>query len=99
MAARLAAGGAREFRPVVPTVVYFAGALGDEHPRLRGNFHSDGETTLIERTPAMGDRSPKSVQKQASQKQSRNNDANSKKQQLITSQQATKAKLAAGKKK
>ena len=47
----------------------------------------------------MGDRSPKSVQKQASQKQSRNNDANSKKQQLITSQQATKAKLAAGKKK
>jgi hypothetical protein len=43
----------------------------------------------------MGDRSPKSVQKQASQKQSRTNDANSKKQQLITSQQATKAKLAA----
>lgn len=47
----------------------------------------------------MGDRSPKSVQKQASQKQSKTNDANSKKQQLITSQQATKAKLAANKKK
>ena len=47
----------------------------------------------------MGDRSPKSVQKQASQKQSRANDTNSKKQQLITSQQATKAKAAAGKKK
>ncbi len=47
----------------------------------------------------MGDRSPKSVQKQASQKQSRANDSNSKKQQLITSQQATKAKAAAGKKK
>lgn len=47
----------------------------------------------------MGDRSPKSVQKQASQKQSRANDANSKKQQLITAQQATKAKLAANKKK
>ena len=47
----------------------------------------------------MGDRSPKSVQKQASQKQTKSNDANSKKQQLITSQQATKAKLAAGKKK
>jgi hypothetical protein len=46
----------------------------------------------------MGDRSPKSVQKQASQKQTKSNDANSKKQQLITSQQATKAKLAAGKK-
>jgi hypothetical protein len=47
----------------------------------------------------MGDRSPKSVQKQASQKQSRTSDANSKKQQLINAQQATKAKLAAGKKK
>lgn len=42
----------------------------------------------------MGDRSPKSVQKQASQKQSKNNDADRKKQALITSQQATKAKLA-----
>ncbi len=47
----------------------------------------------------MGDRSPKSVQKQASQKQSKNNDANAQKQQLINSQQATKAKLAANKKK
>lgn len=47
----------------------------------------------------MGDRSPKSVQKQASQKQSRTNDANNKKQQLITSQQATKARMAANKKK
>jgi len=47
----------------------------------------------------MGDRSPKSVQKQASQKQSKTSDASNKKQQLITSQQATKAKLAAGKKK
>ncbi len=47
----------------------------------------------------MGDRSPKSVQKQASQKQSRANDSNSKKQALITSQQATKAKAAANKKK
>ena len=47
----------------------------------------------------MGDRSPKSVQKTASQKQSKNNDANNKKQALITSQQATKAKAAAGKRK
>ncbi len=46
----------------------------------------------------MGDRSPKSVQKQASQKQSKNNEANSRKQQLINTQQATKAKLAANKK-
>ena len=47
----------------------------------------------------MGDRSPKSVQKQASQKQTKSNEANSKKQQLIASQQATKAKLAANQKK
>src|ERR1035437_231779 len=70
-------------------------ALRDKQGHRRGNEHSDGQTTLIERKPTMGDRSPKSVQKQASQKQSRTNDANSKKQQLITSQQATKAKLAA----
>jgi hypothetical protein len=54
---------------------------------------------LSERNSNMGDRSPKSVQKQASQKQSKNNDSNKKKQALITSQQATKAKAAANKKK
>jgi len=53
---------------------------------------------LNERNPTMGDRSPKSVQKQASQKQSKTNDSNQKKQALITSQQA-KAKAAASKKK
>jgi hypothetical protein len=47
----------------------------------------------------MGDRSPKSVQKQAAQKQAKTNVFNQKKQALITSQQATKAKLAAAKKK
>jgi hypothetical protein len=47
----------------------------------------------------MGDRSPKSVQKQASQKQSKTNDSNQKKQALVTAQQATKAKAAAGKRK
>jgi hypothetical protein len=47
----------------------------------------------------MGDRSPKSVQKQNSQKQSKNDSANKNKQALITSQQATKAKAAAAKKK
>lgn len=47
----------------------------------------------------MGDRSPKSVQKSASQKQSKNSVASNKKQALITSQQATKAKAAANKKK
>lgn len=47
----------------------------------------------------MGDRSPKSVQKQASQKQTKANSSNQQKQALIASQQATKAKLAANKKK
>jgi hypothetical protein len=47
----------------------------------------------------MGDRSPKSVQKQASQKQTKSNAVNQSKQALITSQQATKAKAAALKKK
>jgi hypothetical protein len=47
----------------------------------------------------MGDRSPKSVQKSASQKQTKNNAANGKKQAAITAQQATKAKAAANKKK
>jgi len=47
----------------------------------------------------MGDRSPKSTQKQASQKQAKANVSNNKKQALITSQQATKAKAAALKKK
>lgn len=47
----------------------------------------------------MGDKSPKSVQKKASQKQSVTDAVNSKKQALIVSQQATKAKAAAAKKK
>jgi len=47
----------------------------------------------------MGDRSPKSVQKQASQKQSKTNDSDKKKQALVTTQQATKAKAATAKKK
>lgn len=44
----------------------------------------------------MGDRSPKSVQKKASQKQSKLDAANQKKQAVITAQQATK-KAAGGK--
>ncbi len=50
-------------------------------------------------TTTMGDRSPKSTQKQASQKQSKNDGVNQKKQALITAQQATKSKVAANKKK
>jgi hypothetical protein len=46
----------------------------------------------------MGDRSPKSVQKQAAQKQTRTDAANTKKQAAIDAQQATK-KAAAAKKK
>jgi hypothetical protein len=74
-------------------------APGDESGRFRRNEHSEDETTSAKRKPTMGDRSPKSVQKQASQKQSKANDANQKKQQLINAQQATKAKVAASKKK
>jgi hypothetical protein len=44
----------------------------------------------------MGDKSPKDTQKKASQKQSKTNDANTRKQQLVTSQQATKAKADSG---
>lgn len=47
----------------------------------------------------MGDRSPKSVQKQAAQKQAKTDVSNRQKQAVITSQQATKAKAAAAKKK
>jgi hypothetical protein len=47
----------------------------------------------------MGDRSPKSNQKQATQKQTKANGVNQKKQAVITAQQATKAKAAAAKKK
>lgn len=47
----------------------------------------------------MGDKSPKSAQKNASQKQAKNDAVNQKKQQLVTSQQATKLKAAAAKKK
>ncbi len=47
----------------------------------------------------MGDRSPKSVQKQASQKQARTNTSNNKKQQLANSQADARNKAAGGKKK
>lgn len=47
----------------------------------------------------MGDKSPKSVKKQASQKQSKTNDVNKKKQAHVTAQQAAKVKAATTKKK
>ena len=77
--------------------------------RLRGvtasrtKTNAVGETNipkvrqLNERHPTMGDRSPKSAQKLASQKQSKTDVSNKKKQALVTSQQATK-KAAAGRK-
>ena len=52
---------------------------------------------LNQGNPHMGDRSPKSAQKQASQKQTKADGVNQKKNALITAQQATKAN-AAGKK-
>jgi len=74
------------------------GVTGYKEQRLRENEYSEGEATQRKKS-TMGDRSPKSVQKQAAQKQSKNSDLNQKKQALITSQQATKAKAAANKKK
>lgn len=47
----------------------------------------------------MGDKSPKSMQKKASQKQAKTDEVNKQKQQAIMNQQATKLKLAANKKK
>ena len=47
----------------------------------------------------MGERSPKSTQKHAAQKQSKTDGLNQKKNALIMSQQATKAKAAATKRK
>jgi hypothetical protein len=47
----------------------------------------------------MGDKSPKSTQKQASQKQAKASGDAQRKQRLIMAQQATKTKLAANKKK
>ena len=81
------------------TVVYNAGCFEDEQRRLRGNKHSAGELILLKGIPTMGDKSPKSAQKKASQKQAASNVENQKKQNLISSQQATKTKLAAGKRK
>lgn len=47
----------------------------------------------------MGDKSPKATQKKNSQKQAKVSDADSKKKQAITAQQATKLKAEAAKKK
>jgi len=87
------------FNAGLTTLVYIGAIPGDEQGRIRGNEHSEWRVNPNQRKPTMGDKSPKSTQKKASQKQSKNDDASKKKQQLITSQQATKAKVAANKKK
>jgi hypothetical protein len=75
------------------------------HTRSRIKTDAVGETNipkvsqLTKEQPNMGDRSPKSVQKHASQKQSKSDNSNQKKNALIQAQQATKAKAAAAKKK
>jgi hypothetical protein len=70
------------------------------------NEHAGGETNIpparqpsMKGNPTMGDRSPKSVQKSATQKQSKTNAVAGKKAAAVTAQQATKAKAAANKKK
>lgn len=64
-----------------------------------GETNDPTVSQLNQQKSTMGDRSPKSTQKNAAQKQSKNDSANQKKNALITSQQATKAKAAANKKK
>jgi hypothetical protein len=79
------------------------GSLSPNAARIKP--HAVGETSipkvsqLNEGNTLMGDRSPKSTQKQASQKQSKANVVNEQKNALITAQQATKAKAAASKRK
>ncbi len=85
-------------------IVEADGARSGPQVALHSN-HSFGETNIPkvsqpeESTSPMGDKSPKSTQKKASQKQSKNDASAQKKQSLVTSQQATKAKAAAAKKK
>lgn len=86
-------------RPPVGVGLLPAIIFEDKEEHSRGNEHSEGEITQPKENTSMGDRSPKSVQKQASQKQSKTNDSDKKKQALVTTQQATKAKAATAKKK
>ena len=51
------------------------------------NGHAAGEQTIKRKTNIMGDRSPKSISKQASQKQAKADGALQKKQQAITAKQ------------
>jgi hypothetical protein len=51
------------------------------------NFSAAGELTRSKRKNIMGDRSPKSVHKQAAQKQSKESDAAKKKQQATAAKQ------------
>lgn len=78
--------------------VYFAAKLADERNRRRPNEPAAGQPAIQNQIP-MGDRSPKSAQKQAAQKQAKTDVVAEQKQRLITSQQATKAKAAANKRK
>ena len=50
------------------------------------------EEHAIKKVNIMGDKSPKSVNKKATQKQAKNNASNQKKQQVIVSKQAVPAK-------
>ena len=71
--------------------------MADKAKRIRGNDFPGCVVTKI--NPPMGDRSPKSNQKQATQKQTKAKVVTQKKQAAVTAQQATKAKAAAAKKK
>lgn len=73
--------------------------LGERSPTPAGKRTYRRRDNPTKETSTMGDRSPKSNQKQASQKQSKADGVSQKKQSLINAQQATKAKAAALKKK
>jgi hypothetical protein len=74
-------------------------ACADQRPTLAEQRIVRQRGNQTESIPTMGDKSPKSTQKQASQKQAKSDVSNKKKQQQINDQQATKAKAAAAKKK
>jgi hypothetical protein len=56
---------------------------------LRGNIDSAGESTQSRKIKHMGDKSPKSNQKKSSQKQSKVNSADQKKQQAMAAAKAS----------
>jgi len=68
--------------------VYFGNDPALTHGAFGDTTLSAGGLTAAQEGNTMGDRSPKSVQKQASQKQTKANDLRQQKQQAIAAKQA-----------